>query len=147
MPVNIETYRYWHLWSFLSQFWTKNGKSSNFDSILYFAQMEHGEFSGDNSFLGFLMPGNIDNCQYWYLLSFRPQFLTKKANAPGLIKFCTLHKTKVVNSMVSILRGASGCSRKLNLGIEKQMLCQKYYCCIINKTGKKLWLTFAKLFS
>ena len=71
------------------------------------------------------MPANIGNCQYWYLLSFRPQFSTKKANAPVLIKFCTLLKTRVVNSMVSILRGASGYSRRLNLGIEKQMLCQK----------------------
>ena len=67
----------WHLWSFFSQFWTKNGKSPNFDEILYFAQIERDEFNSDNSFLGFLMPANIDNCQYWYLLSFRPRFSTK----------------------------------------------------------------------
>ena len=80
-----------------------------------------------------------------YLLghSFRP----KMANAPVLIRFGTLHKTRVVDLMVSILRGVSGCCRKLNLGIEKQILCQKYYCYIINKTGKKLWLTSTKLFS
>ena len=75
--VNIDTCRYWHLSSFRSQFWTKNSKSFNFDEILYFAKTEDGEFNGDNSFLWFLTPVNIGNCQYWYLLSFRPQFLTK----------------------------------------------------------------------
>ena len=44
-------------------------------------------------------------------------FWSEMANAPVLIKFCTLHKTRVVNLMVSILRGASGCRRKLDLGI------------------------------
>ena len=80
-----------------------------------------------------------------YLLGhgFRP----KTANASVLIKFCTLHKTRVVNSMVSILRDASGCRRKIKLRIEKQILCQKYYCYIISKTGKKLWPTSAKLYS
>ena len=75
--VNIDTCRNWHLSSFRSQFWTKNSKSFNFDEILYFAKTEDGEFNGDNSFLWFLTPVNIGNCQYWYLLSFRPQFLTK----------------------------------------------------------------------
>ena len=145
-PVNIDTCRHWHLSSFRPQFWTKNGKSSNFDENLYFAQTG-GEFNGDNSFLWFLTPVNIDNCQYWYLLSVRPQFSTKTVNAPVLMKFCTLHKTRVVNSVVSILTDASGCRRELKLGIEKQILCQKYYCYIINKTGKKLWLTSVKLFS
>ena len=74
-------------------------------------------------------------------------FWPKMANAPVLIRFGTLHKTRVVNLMVSILSGVSGCCRKLNLGIEKQILCQKYYCYIINKTGKKLWLTLVKLLS
>ena len=85
---------------------------------------------------------NIGTC---YLLghSFRP----KKTNAPVLMKFCALHKARVVNSMVSILRDASGCSGELKLEIEKQILCQKYYCYIINETGKKLWLTSIKLFS
>ena len=80
-----------------------------------------------------------------YLLGhgFRP----KTTNASVLIKFCTLHKTRVVNSMVSILRDASGCRRKIKLRIEKQILCQKYYCYIISKTGKKLWPTSAKLHS
>ena len=61
-----------------------------------------------------------------YLLGhgFRP----KMANASVLIKFCTLHKTRVVNSMVSILRDASGCCRKIKLRIQKQIFCQKYYC-------------------
>ena len=85
---------------------------------------------------------NIGTC-YLLGLSFWP----KTANAPVLMKFCALHKTRVVNSMVSILRDASGCRRELKLGIEKQILCQKYYCYIINKTGKKLWLTSIKLFS
>ena len=93
-------------------------------------------------FLWFLKPVNIGTC---YLLghSFRP----KTANALVLMKVCTLHKTRVVNSMVSILRDASGCHRELKLGIEIQILCQKYYCYIINKTCKKLWLTSVKLFS
>ena len=64
-------------WSFFSQFWTKNGKSPNFDKILYFAQIERNEFISDNSFLGFLTPANIGNCPYWYLLSFRLRFSTK----------------------------------------------------------------------
>ena len=82
-------------------------------------------------FLWFLTLVNIDTC---HLLghSFRP----KTANLPILMKFYSLHKSKVVNLMVSILRDASGCRRELKLGIEKQILCQKYYCFIINKTGK-----------
>ena len=64
MPVNIDARRYWHLSSFKPQFWTKNGKSSNFNEILYFAQTEGGECNGDNSFLWFLTPVNIDKCQY-----------------------------------------------------------------------------------
>ena len=67
-------------------FWTKNGKSSNFDEIVYFAQTEQGEFNGDNSFLWFLTPVNIDNCQYWYLLSFRPQFSTKNVKCSSFDK-------------------------------------------------------------
>ena len=81
--VNIDTCRNWHLSSFRSQFWTKNSKSFNFDEILYFAKTEGGEFNGDNSFLWFLTPVNIGNCQYWYLLSFRPQFLTKNNKSPS----------------------------------------------------------------
>ena len=63
----------------LGQFWTKNGKYSNFDEILYFAQTEGSEFNGDNSFLWFLTPINIGNCQYWYLLSLKPQFSTQNS--------------------------------------------------------------------
>ena len=79
-----------------------------------------------------LTPVNIGTC---HLLghSFRP----KTANVPVLMKFCTLHKTRVVNSMASILRDASGFHRELKLGIEKQILRQKYYYYNINKTGKK----------
>ena len=79
-----------------------------------------------------------------YLLghSFGP----KTANAPVLMIFCTLHKTRVMNSMVSILRDSSGCRRELKLGFKKQILCEKCYCYIINETGKKLWLTSVKLF-
>ena len=141
-PVNIDNCRYWYLSSFRPQFWTKNGKPSNFDKILYFAQTKGGEFNDDNSYLWFLMPVNIGTC---YLLGH--SFWPKMSNAPVLMKFCTLHKTKVVNSMVSILTDASGCRRELKLGIEKQILCQKCYCYIINKTAKKLWLTSVKLFS
>ena len=81
----------------------------------------------------------------YYLLgqSFRP----KTANAPVLMKVCTLHKTRKVNSMVSILRDATGCRRELKLEIEKQFLCQKYYYYLINKTGQKWWLTSVRLFS
>ena len=37
-------------------------------------------------FLWFLTPANIDNCQYWYLLSFRPQFLTKNGKCSSFDK-------------------------------------------------------------
>ena len=84
--VILDTCQYWHLWSFRPQFWNKNGKSSNFDEILYFAQTERGEFNGDNSFLWFLTPANIENCQYWYLLSFSPQFLTKNGKCSSFDK-------------------------------------------------------------
>ena len=89
-----------------------------------------------------LIPVDIGTC---HLLghSLEP----KMGNLPILMKFCTLHKPRVVNSMGSIFRDVSGCRRELKLGIEKQILCQKYYCYIINKTGKKLWLTSIKLFS
>ena len=85
---------------------------------------------------------NIGTC---YLLDH--SFWPKMANSPVLMKFYTLIKTRVVNSIVSILRDASGCPRELKLGIEKQILCQKYYCYIINKTDKKSWLTSVKLSS
>ena len=85
---------------------------------------------------------NIGTC---YLLGH--SFWPKTANALVLMKFCTLHKTRVVNSMVSILRDSTGCCRELKLGLEKQTLCQKFYCYIINKTDKKLWPTSVKLFS
>ena len=45
----------------------------------------------------------LDACQYWHLSSFRPQFWTKNGNFPILIKFCTLHKPRVVNSMVTMV--------------------------------------------
>ena len=37
-------------------------------------------------FLWFLTPANIGNCQYWYLLSFRPQFLTKNGKCSSFDK-------------------------------------------------------------
>ena len=145
--VNIDTCRYWHLSSFRSQFWTKNSKSFNFDEILYFAKTEDGDSMVTIAFcdswrLSILAIVNIGTC---YLLGH--SFWPKTTNAPVLMKFCTLHKTRVVNSMFSILRDASGCRRELKLGIEKQMLCQKYFYYIINKTGKNLWLTSLKLLS
>ena len=140
--VILEACQYWHLSSFGPQFWTKNAKSFNFDEILLFTQTEGGKLNGNNSLLWFIKAVNIDTC---YLLghSFRP----KTANAPVMMKFCFLHKTRVVDSMVSLLRYANGCHRELRIGIEKEILCQKYYCYIINNTGKKLWLTSVKLFS
>ena len=44
-------------------------------------------------FLCFLTPVNIDNCQYWYLLSLGHKFRPKTVNAPVLMQFCTLHET------------------------------------------------------
>ena len=137
-PVNIDTCRYWQLLSFRSQFWTKNGKSSNFDEILYFAQAKSGEFNSDNNFLWFLTPVKLAIVSIFVPVTFQ---------ATVSMKFCILHETRVVNSIVSILRDVRGCPRELKLGIEKQILCQKYYRYIINKTGNKLWLTSVKLFS
>ena len=37
-------------------------------------------------FLWFLTPANIGNCQYWYLLSFRPQFLAKNGKCSSFDK-------------------------------------------------------------
>ena len=146
---------------------SKSCKSFSFDEIWNSTQIEGPQFNGDKIFV------ILDTCQYWpvdigtchlsghsfgnlsilaivnigtcYLLGH--SFWTKIANAPVLMKFCTLNKTKVVNLMVLILRDASECRRELKTGIEKQILCQKYYCYIINKTGKKLWLNYVKLFS
>ena len=92
MPVNTDTCRYWHLSSFRPQFWTKNGKSSNFNEILYFAQTEGGECNGGNSFcdswrIVFCDSSvNIDKCQYWYLLSFRSRFSTKNGKCSSFDK-------------------------------------------------------------
>ena len=145
--VNIDTCSYWHLSSFRPQFWTKNGKSSNFDEILYFAQTEGGEFNGDNSFLWFLTPVNIDNCQYWYLLSFRSKFSTKngKCSSFDKILYFTQNEGGEFNGLD--IERCNGCRRELKPGNEKQILCQKCYCYITNKTGKKLWLTSVKFFS
>ena len=126
---------------------SKSCKGFTFDEIWNSTNIEGPEFNGGKIF-----------CDSWRLSKFTPvdigtchllgqSFGPKTENAPVLIKFCTLHKTSVVNSTVSILRGASGCRRELKRGIEKQILCQKCNCYIINKTGKKLWLTSAKLFS
>ena len=140
--VILEACQYWHLSCFGPQFYTKNSKSFNLDEILLFTQSESGKLNGGNSFLWLIKAVNIGTC---YLLghSFRP----KTANALVMMKLCFPHKTRVVNSMVSILRYASGCHRELRLGIEKQILGQKYYCYIINNAGKKLWLSSVKLFS
>ena len=94
--------------------------------------------------LSILTPAGIDigTC---HLLG--QSFWPKIANAPVLLKFCTSHKTRVVNSVILILSDASGYCRELKLGIEKKIFYQKCYCYIINKTGKKIWLTSVKLFS
>ena len=146
-PVRFDTCWYWHLWSFLSQCWTK---MANLPILMKFCTLH--KLSAMNSIvtivfqdswrLPILTIVSIGTC---YLLGHG--FRKKMANASVLIKFHTLHKTRVVNSMVSILRDTSWCRRKIKLRIEKQILCQKYYCYIISKTGKKLWPTSAKLHS
>ena len=76
----------------------KNGKCFNFDEILYSAQIEGGEFNGDNRFLWFLTPVNIGTC---HLLGH--SFGQRAVNASILMKFCTLHKVWVVNLIMTIV--------------------------------------------
>ena len=71
-----------------------------YQKILHSEQFEAAEFIDDNSFLWFLtmlIPVNVDTC---HLLGH--SFGRRTANASILMKFCTLHKSRAVNSMVTI---------------------------------------------
>ena len=68
-----------------------------FHEILHSEQFEGAEFIDDNNFLWFLTPANVGMCH----LSGH-SFGWKAVNASILMKFCTLHKSRVVNSMVTI---------------------------------------------
>ena len=123
---NIVFWDFWHLPMlapviFQAIVLDKEQQMFHFDEISYSTQSEGGEFNSGNSFLWFSTPVSIGTC---YLLGhgFRP----KTTNAPVLMKFFNLHKTRVLNSVFSILRDAiNECRRGLKLGIEKQILCQK----------------------
>ena len=85
---------------------------------LCFAQTECGEFNGDNSFLLFLIPVNIYNCQYWYLLSFRPQFSTKNSKCSSFdeILYFTQNESGEFNGFD--IERCKLVHRELKLGIE-----------------------------
>ena len=68
-----------------------------FHEILHSEQSEGAVFIDDNSFLWFLTPVNVGTC---HLLGH--SFGRRTANASILMKFCTLHKSRAVNSMVTI---------------------------------------------
>ena len=59
---------------------------------------------------------------------------TKNGKCSSFDEILYYTQNEGVNSMVSILRDGRGCGRELKLGIEKQILCQEYYCYTINKT-------------
>ena len=69
-PVDIGTSRYWHSFG---------PKMANLPILGKFCTLHKPKVVNSKFFLWFLMPVNIGNCQYWYLLSFRPQFLTKNS--------------------------------------------------------------------
>ena len=66
-----------------------------FHKILHREQYEGTEFIDDDSFVWFLTPANGGTCH----LSGH-SFRQRVANASILMKFCTLHKCRAVNSMV-----------------------------------------------
>ena len=152
----LDACQYWHL-SILAPIFYLLGhsfgpKPANFPILMKFGTLHkpgvvHSIVAVaflDSWRLSILTPAGIDigTC---HLLG--QSFWPKIANAPVLLKFCTSHKTRVVNSVILILSDASGYCRELKLGIEKKIFYQKCYCYIINKTGKKIWLTSVKLFS
>ena len=73
-----------------------------------------------------LAPVNIDNCQYWYLLSFRSQYLNKNGKCSSYDEslYFTQNEGGELNGF-DIER--CKCRRELELVIEKQILCQKCY--------------------
>ena len=73
---------------------------NHYQKILYSEQFEAVEFIDDNSFLRFLtmlIPVNVGTC---HLLGH--SFGGRTANGSILMKFCTLHKSRAVSSMVAI---------------------------------------------
>ena len=68
-----------------------------YHEILHSEQFKGAEFIDDNSFLCCLTPVNIGTC---HLLGHR--FGRRAANASILMKFCSLLKSRTVNSMVTI---------------------------------------------
>ena len=68
-----------------------------YHEILHSEQLEGAEFIDDNIFLWFLTPANVGTCHLSGRSSGR-----RTANASILMKFCTLHKSRAVNSMVTI---------------------------------------------
>ena len=77
--------------------WGTENEVNLFHEILHSEQFEGAEFINDNSFLWFLAPANVGTCR----LSDH-SFGWRIANASILMKFCTLHKLRAVNSMVTI---------------------------------------------
>ena len=71
---------------------------TSFHEILHSEQSEGAEFIDNNSFLWFLTPVNVGTC---HLLGH--SFRRRMANASNLMKFWTLHKSRAVNSMVTIV--------------------------------------------
>ena len=69
-----------------------------YHKILDNEQFEGAEFIDDNSFLWFLTPVNVGTC---HLLGH--SFGQRTANASILMKFRTLHKSRVLNSIVKIV--------------------------------------------
>ena len=69
-----------------------------YHKILNNEQFEGAEFIDDNSFLWFLTPVNVGTC---HLLGH--SFGQRTANASILMKFRTLHKSRVLNSIVKIV--------------------------------------------
>ena len=68
-----------------------------FHEILHSEKSEGAEFIDDNSFLCSLTPVSVGTC---HLLGH--SFGRRTANVSILMKFCTLYKTRVVNSIVTI---------------------------------------------
>ena len=69
-----------------------------YHEILHSEQLQDAEFIDDNSSLWYLTPANISTCHL-------PghSFGRRVANASNLMKFGTLHKSRAVNSMVTIV--------------------------------------------
>ena len=69
-----------------------------YHEILHSQQFEGAEFIDGNSFLSFLTPVNVGTCHL-----FGHNFGRRIANASVLMKFRTLYKVRVVNSIVKIV--------------------------------------------